>query len=219
MPRVLVIIMIAILSLTLIFQTVRTLYQNGVLTSRPPTRVLVNLMEEGPKEGLLRVRVKLSRPMKVHTGQYIYLWMPTITFWSWTQSHPFIITSWSRKEQPTLELFVQPRHGFSRSLARHCLPSYNGYLSFLGFVSGPYGLREPVERYDRILLVASDVGIAAVLPYLRMLVYSSKTYSARARRLHFVWQVETLGKYAMTRRPVILLMLHRMGEGYETYPE
>lgn len=80
-------------------------------------------------------------------------------------------------------------------------------------------MREPVERYDRILLVASDVGIAAVLPYLRMLVYSSKTYSARARRLHFVWQVETLGKYAMTRRPVILLMLHRMGEGYETYPE
>jgi NAD(P)H-flavin reductase len=39
----------------------------------------------------------------------------------------------------------------------------------MALYSGPHGLSEPVDDYENVLLVASDSGIPAVIPYARKL--------------------------------------------------
>ncbi|KAF3384164.1 hypothetical protein DPV78_012707 [Talaromyces pinophilus] len=43
-----------------------------------------------------------------------------------------------------------------------------------------------------VVLMASSFSIAATIPYLKKLVYSYNTLASRIRRLHLVWEVETL---------------------------
>ncbi|CRG88114.1 hypothetical protein PISL3812_05141 [Talaromyces islandicus] len=53
-------------------------------------------------------------------------------------------------------------------------------------------MSENVDRYEGVVLVASGFGIAAAIPYLKKLVYSYNTSASRTRRVHLVWEVETL---------------------------
>jgi hypothetical protein len=48
-------------------------------------------------------------------------------------------------------------------------------------------------------MVASGFGIAAQLPYLRQLIYGYNASKTRTRRVHLVWQLETLGKLELDR--------------------
>ncbi|EED17792.1 hypothetical protein TSTA_115850 [Talaromyces stipitatus ATCC 10500] len=45
-----------------------------------------------------------------------------------------------------------------------------------------------------VLVVASGYGIGAVILYMKKIILGYNTPTTYARRLHFVWQVETLGK-------------------------
>jgi NAD(P)H-flavin reductase len=55
-------------------------------------------------------------------------------------------------------------------------------------------MSENVDRYESVVLVASGFGIAAAISYLKKLVYSYNTSASRTRRVHLVWEVETLGE-------------------------
>jgi NAD(P)H-flavin reductase len=128
--------------------------------------------------------------MKLDAGQYIYLSLPSLTFWSWLQSHPFTVMSWSNEERDTLELFVQPQRGFTADLLR---AAEDGPVSFPAYITGPHGISEPVDQYESVLAIATDFGVAAVIPYFKKLIDNRNRSVARARRLHFVWQVQTRG--------------------------
>lgn len=105
-----------------------------------------------------------------------------------------MITSWAPEKQDVLELFVQSHRGLTAKLrARAAL---EGSVSYTAFVSGPYGHTESVDQYESVLAVASGFGIAGIIPYLKQLLYGYNTCSSRVRRVHFVWQVATLGKNA-----------------------
>jgi hypothetical protein len=73
-------------------------YQNGVFTSRGCPRALVTYVGTDKKDNgaakPIKISVALSRPLSIHPGQYISLRMPAVSWWSWTQSHPFMVTSW-----------------------------------------------------------------------------------------------------------------------------
>lgn len=56
-------------------------------------------------------------------------------------------------------------------------------------------MSENIDRYESVVLVASGFSIAAAIPYLKKLVYSYNTSASRTRRVHLVWEVETLGEY------------------------
>jgi hypothetical protein len=198
-PRLYVIITIVFLFLAPALQFVIILYRNGAFLSRGCTRVLVtcdNGSESDEKDNMnatVKVRVILPRPMKLEAGQYINLWMPTVSLWSWAQVHPFTVISWSPEAQETLELFIQPCHGFSANLLRHARAVRPGSASFVGLITGPYGTSKEVDRYESILVIASGFGIAAAIPYLKKLIYSYNTTTSRTKRVHFVWQLQTLG--------------------------
>ena len=56
-----------------------------------------------------------------------------------------------------------------------------------------------MDECEKILLVASDFGFAAQLPYLKRLIRGYNERRLRAQRVHLVWQVWDLSKSCETR--------------------
>ncbi|PGG99692.1 hypothetical protein AJ80_09306 [Polytolypa hystricis UAMH7299] len=181
--------------LTCSMQVLTFIYRNSVFTRRGHPRALVTYVgaDSNDKSGAkpIKVSVALSRPLRVHPGQYISLRMSAVGWWSWTQSHPFMVTSWSQGEQSTLELFVQPRRGLTADLLRHAHAGSGVSFSFPAFISGPHGVTAPVAQYETVVLMASGFGVAAVIPYLKQLIHGYNARSSRTRRVHLVWQLRT----------------------------
>jgi predicted ferric reductase len=142
--------------------------------------------------GAIRVHIHLQRPVKVKAGQAINLWIPSVSFWSFLQSHPFVVISWSATPQHDLDLFIEPRRGLTRELLYH---AKNGHaMNPLVLFSGPHGKSVSMDDCQNILMIASDFGIAAHLPYLKQLIDGYNSRKVRARRIHLVWQVRDIGK-------------------------
>ena len=171
-----------------------TAYRNKRWGS-PLPRVFIG----GDGEGI-SVTIELSRPVRLDAGQYLNLWIwaPTASLWSWMQSHPFTVISWSPTEQSRLELFIEPRRGFTSKLVHtgkrmktidDALPSYTALFS------GPHGISFPVWGYKTVLMFATGFGIVAMLPYLEKLIHGQKSCNGRTRRIHLVWHVEDIRRF------------------------
>ncbi|KAK7985501.1 hypothetical protein PG996_005258 [Apiospora saccharicola] len=144
------------------------------------------------KNGAMRIRLQLPRAVKFDAGQYIGLWMPTSSFTSFFQIHPFMVTSWAEIAQYNIELFVEPRRGITSKLLRNATLDTNRSAYRTAFFSGPHGKSVPVWDFETVLLVATGFGIAAVLPYLRKLIRGYNLCRGRTRRIHLVWLVNNL---------------------------
>lgn len=197
--RLCVYVAIGIFGSTTLLQLIIFLYRNGFFTRRGSPRAVLsysqghkNSAERG--DTIIGIRVVLPRSVKVKPGQYINVWMPTVSLWSWAQTHPFIVTSWSRGKQDTLDLLVKPRQGLSAKLLRHLRRIEQGSVSFSAFFTGPHGISECVMAYESALVVASGIGIAAVIPYVKEMIYGYNTCTSQIRRLHLVWQIESMGE-------------------------
>lgn len=73
------------------------------------------------------IRAVLPRPMKLDAGQYANLWMPTVSVSSLAQTHPFMVTSWSRGKQTTIDLYVKAQRGLSATLLNRARAATNGH--------------------------------------------------------------------------------------------
>ena len=138
------------------------------------------------------VNVALSRPLFVRAGQQVNLWlfMPSTSFRSLFQSHPFVVASWSDVPQSSLDLLVEPRQGLTQHLlTRSGLQNNSCPVLF----NGPHGISVPVGEYEVVLMIASGFGIAAQLPYLKQLLHGYNSRRVRTRRIHLVWELKTLG--------------------------
>ncbi len=147
--------------------------------------------------GTVKISINLSRPLKVKAGQYINLWIPSVSFWSSVQSHPFVVTSWAHEKQDRLDLFVEPRKGLTRELLYRAETDENGGAtgSRLVLFSGPHGISAPVGEYESVLLIAAGFGMAAHLPYLKQLIHDYKARKASTLRIRVIWQVQHIGKH------------------------
>ncbi|OJD10435.1 hypothetical protein AJ78_08552 [Emergomyces pasteurianus Ep9510] len=198
------------------------IYRNQVLSSQLSPRALVTCEKDDRSdkdaqvEGRpIKIHVTLPRPLEVKAGQYVNLWMPSVGLGlaSWMQTHPFMVTSWSPGKQDVLELFAQTRRGLTAKLQARA--AVDGSASFSVFVSGPHGLSEPVSQYETVLAIASGFGIAGVLFYLKQLLHGYNTSTSSIRRVHLVWQVETLN-IAIAAQPLLnsLLVDDVLDNGY-----
>ncbi|KUL81468.1 hypothetical protein ZTR_10368 [Talaromyces verruculosus] len=182
-PRLYLYVPLSILCLITVYQVGKFLYQNNFLSSRPKPRATITCRPiqppiSGNKGGsgkelendtgsIIKIRVTLGRPLGIGA-----------------------VTSWSPEKQTTLELFVQVRRGFTATL--HQRASASGSASFCAFVMGPFGISHSLSQYETVVAVASNAGIAGVVPYLKQLLYSYNTLTGQIRRLHLVWEVDTL---------------------------
>jgi hypothetical protein len=106
--------------------------------------------------GIVNIRLRLSRPLKVKAGEYICLWIPSVSFWSFSQSHPFTVTSWPEGKQTYLDLFIEPRRGLTRDLLTYS-KLHHGGSDCLALVSGLHGISVPIDDYEIGLLIASGL--------------------------------------------------------------
>jgi hypothetical protein len=196
---------------TLFVHMMLVIYRNGLFSGNDCPRAIVSCLPEEPEpeeseteepepkgNGVIcdriTVRLILPKPVKVKAGQYINLWLPSVGLWSWAQTHPFMVTSWSDEKQPVLDLLIEPRRGLSAAIHRQARAAGHGSLSFLALYSGPHGISESVSQYERVLMVATGSGIATVIPYVRMLIHGYNTCTSYVRWIHLIWQVDNLGK-------------------------
>lgn len=84
---------------------------------------------------------------------------------------------------------MQPCRGLSADLARYATVAGETPVSFCALFTGPHGRSEDVRHYESILVIASGFGIAAAIPYMKLMIYGYYTRTIKARRLHLVWQV------------------------------
>lgn len=129
----------------------------------------------------VQLSLRTSQPIKIQAGQYINLWMPTVSLQSVIQSHPFTVTSWSEAKQTQLDL---PCKGFTKNLLEY--GASHPDKPCLVFFSGPHGHSAPVQDYETVVMVASGYGIVAHLPYLKQLLYGHRARKGRTRRVHLI---------------------------------
>ncbi|CAG8421916.1 unnamed protein product [Penicillium salamii] len=193
---------LGILGFTSLSHLILLLYRNGLFSGNGcPRAIAICHTNERDAENAgqhvrttpIRVRLILPRPVKAMAGQYINLWLPSLSLWSWAQTHPFMITSWSRADQGVLDLLVEPRGGLTKALVRQAHAAAKDNFSSLALYSGPHGISESVDKYESVLLVASEAGIAAIIPYAKKLIHGYNTCTSHVRRVHLIWQVESLG--------------------------
>ncbi|KAL4958855.1 ferric reductase family protein [Aspergillus stella-maris] len=158
-------------------QLITLLHRNGLFAGRGTPRAIMSLgtgrFAEGTTVAAAHIGVVLLQPVKVEAGQYINLRMPSVSLWSWMQTHPFTITSWSRGEQDVVELLVQPRRGLNANLVQHASAAVGSSVSFQALFTGPHWVSREVDRYENILVLASRSGIAKAAPYLKKIIYES----------------------------------------------
>ena len=145
--------------------------------------------ESIPLVDVCHVAVTGIRPWEVEPGQYVYLWIPGVSLTSVFQSHPFCISWWERSdEEPfVLHLLVRTRRGFTsrlRSEADQC---------FSAMIGGPYGQSAHGEAFGTVLMFATDIGVASLLPYLKSVMQGRKNASICTRRVVLTWQVRKTG--------------------------
>jgi NAD(P)H-flavin reductase len=158
---------------------------------------------------VVRVRIYLEKPVRTQAGQHINLWIPSVSFWSFMQSHPFVVISWADELQKTLDLFVEPRRGLTRELLHHAESRHAS--SPLVLFSGPHGRSVAVDKYESVLMIASGFGIAAQLPYLKRLIYGHNAGKVRARRILLVWDIRNIGKSLPGRRSRLVSLTYIRG--------
>ena len=143
------------------------------------------------KVDALLLHVTLSRPMKVRYGQYVHISIPTVphTLIGRLQSHPYLV-AWADgddcKPSSTIALLVQCRSGFSNKLRLCQSPTR---LS----LHGPYGGSQALELFDKVLFMASGIGIAAHLLAAQRLLQAHNCQTSRVRRISLLWFLDTEG--------------------------
>lgn len=88
-------------------QSSSVIFQNGILRHHLSRATITH------DSGAVKIRLYLQKPLKVDDGQYVNLWIPSVSFWSFLQSHPFMVISWEPKEQHTLDLLIEPQRGLT----------------------------------------------------------------------------------------------------------
>jgi predicted ferric reductase len=179
-------ICIAIPTAMFLLQSMVIIIRNGVFSHHLARATISH------DEGAVKMQLHLTRPLKVEAGRYINLWIPSVSFWSFLQTHPFTVVSWTATAQDTLDLLIEPRRGLTRELLDHAKRGYT--LNPMVMFSGPHGMGLAMDKYESVLMVASGFGIAALLPYMKKLIYDYNARMGRARRIHVVWQISNRGR-------------------------
>lgn len=136
------------------------------------------------------IEIRSQRPRKVSYGQYIFIATPSIphSITGSFQAHPYMI-AWEHSDGSCqiLTLLIAHCAGFSRMIPL-CKSGTRMRLD------GPYGGTKALQHFDKVLFIASGIGIAAHLLAIRHLVQAHNDKTSRVRRLSLLWFLETDGK-------------------------
>lgn len=98
----------------LLFETGNILYWNYTVYSGYLQVFLI--LDSKLSISMVTVNIYLSKLLQVKAGQYINLWVPSVSVQFFLQSHLFVIISWIKGKQNNLQLIVELCKGLSRKL-------------------------------------------------------------------------------------------------------
>ena len=176
----------ALYILLLALQNFVYLFRNTAF-GKPSVRALVKAAN-----GVIRITVKPRHPFKVQAGQYLYLWMPGVSFRSLFQTHPFMITWWDEDQNGracSILLLAQPRKGFTSKLLQPQIIRE----PLLTWIDGPHGQPAQYSDFSHSLLIASGIGIAAQLSVAKEMLQAVRWRKIKTRSIHLLWDIESDG--------------------------
>jgi len=145
---------------------------------------------------VIRIDIKLTQPVDIKPGQYVYLRVADSHFSDRFQTHPFMISWWEPvglRETDTvpkaqsLIMLVQPVNGLTRRL------SSKMFLKGVSF-DEPCGQNLQLEKYDNVFLAVKGIGIAGVLSYAKHLVQLESSLPDKSRvtprKVDLYWELE-----------------------------
>lgn len=193
---------VSLFGLSTILQALQICISNGVFRFALP-RARMKMLDR-----VVRLTIDVSTCCCICPGQYVNVWVPGVSFWSFLQSHPFVVAAAQRhKRGTTLELVMEPRRGWTLQLAISCMRDHadnrregSKRPSYLCLFSGPHGRVVSVDSVGTVVLAASGWGLIGLLPYLQQLIRGRTTATVKARRVHLIWQLEAAGKHRAIRR-------------------
>lgn len=173
----------------LLLETSAVIYQNGIFRYHLSRATITDCY------GAVNLRIHLQKGIKIDSGRYINLWMPWmpfVSFWSFLQTHPFMVISWVPGEQDTIDLLIKPQRGLTQKLLYHATNGHS--INPVVFFSGPHGVNVAMDEYESVLMIASGFGITAHLSSLKKLIYGYNARLVRTRRIYLVWQMRNKGE-------------------------
>jgi predicted ferric reductase len=204
---------ICTLAITGALQFIRILYRNLVMG-----RSHVQLILQPHMGDVARITLSLPRPWVVRAGHRINLGIPYVGIFYLFQSHPFTISWWENDIEGraiSISIILRPRSGFTRRLLDRIEPN----RQYRAWIDGPFGpsgvngrLGGTIGDYGHIFLIATGIGIAAQLPYIKELLDGHEKAQVCTQRISLVWQLDMIGDWESARD--LLQALVRQDNGY-----
>ncbi|KAL5362284.1 hypothetical protein BJX96DRAFT_177017 [Aspergillus floccosus] len=182
-------------------QLLRILFRNVVL-GRNSVRMGIK-----PCSGdIVQVRLRLPRPWTVQAGERVNLGVPRLGIFYFFQVHPFAISWWEENDSgrvDTIYLIFRARTGFTRKVL-NCLEPDREYWAWIDGPFGPSAVHNcsssrDLGDYGHILMVASGIGIAAQLPYIKELLRKRREASVRTQTVTLIWKLDRTGDWECAR--------------------
>ncbi|KAG0647685.1 Ferric-chelate reductase 2 [Hyphodiscus hymeniophilus] len=130
---------------------------------------------------VFQVDITVPRPWEVKAGQFVFLSIPKLGFFRGLRGHPFMVTWW---EPEQISLLVKSRAGFTADLGRHL------DKSLLAFIDGPYGTGHGFGEYGTVIMLATGIGIASHIPFIKELVGGYNDCAVKTRRIRLYWEIK-----------------------------
>ncbi|KAL2844727.1 ferric reductase like transmembrane component-domain-containing protein [Aspergillus pseudoustus] len=157
-----------------------------------------------------RVNVALARTWKFKSGQYMYLYVPTLGLWT---SHPFSV-AWTSSEETavadkrdssdsfnllleekprtTVSFLIKRRDGFTCKLLRKAMNAEERQFRATAFAEGPFGGLHSLSSYGTVVLVAGGVGITHPMSYLHEFVEGFAARTTAVRKVSLIWVIRSI---------------------------
>ena len=129
----------------------------------------------------------MFQPIKIKAEQYINMWISSVSFWFFVQSHLFVMMFWTEKNQKKLKLFIESCRDLTHELLLHEKIDMKSSRFCLALFSGSYEISISVCEYKNVLMIASGFNIIIKLLYVKQLIHDYNNCKTCIHRIHLVW--------------------------------
>ncbi|KAA8649651.1 NADPH oxidase family protein [Aspergillus tanneri] len=136
------------------------------------------------------------------SGERVGFGAPSIGLFYLAQSHPFTISWWEDNDigkATSVSLLLRSRSGFTRKL----LDRLGQEREYTVWIDGPFGPASigpcgfggQMGDYGHVFMVATGIGIATQLPYIKELLGEYRKARIRTQRISLIWQLDEEGDW------------------------
>ena len=174
------------LTITWCFWLVKIVHRNLRGGSKLPRAT----MEKDGK--IMIISVTLPRSWNFKAGQHVKLCIPSLSWGSSFQWHPFALSSYELvNKNMVIRLMIRERKGFTAILANTRKPDQE----MVALIDGPYGKHIELKTYSTVILFASGIGIAGLLLYAQQTLEEYYAQRACCRRIFLFWEIDDSTAY------------------------